>query len=366
MENIYHFEGEENIDSPALIYYENIIEDNINKALGKSGNAERLWPHVKTFKSSPLVKILISHGISRFKCATIAEAEMCAQCTASNILLSYPLVGPMIGRFIKLNKAYPSSVFWAIGDNLEQLSLLGEAALKEALNISFLIDVNSGMDRTGVSLNKLKDFCIEAAKIQGLTLKGLHCYDGHLRMQDIDERGKAVLSESDKIFALREELDALGIKLPFLVMGGSPTFPLHALNDKVFLSPGTLFLQDYAYKSNFSDLDFTPAAAILCRVISRPREDLFTIDLGHKAISSDQEVPGIIVGLREAKAIRHSEEHWVFQLDKERCPTIGSILYVLPSHICPTNALYPGVHVVKNGSLAGYWEITARDRKISI
>ena len=55
----YHFSGEENIDSPALIYYQDVIEENINKAVGLAGNAERLWPHVKTHKTSALLKLQI-------------------------------------------------------------------------------------------------------------------------------------------------------------------------------------------------------------------------------------------------------------------------------------------------------------------
>jgi D-serine deaminase-like pyridoxal phosphate-dependent protein len=120
--------------------------------------------------------------------------------------------------------------------------------------------------------------------------------------------------------------------------------------------------------AKYKDLCFTPGAAILTRVVSRPQKDLFTLDLGYKAISPDQEDRGIIAGLSTAKSVGQSEEHWVFRMSDPSIegPSIGTVLYVIPAHICPTSALYPGVYVVRDHKLVNYWEINARNRKISI
>jgi D-serine deaminase-like pyridoxal phosphate-dependent protein len=361
----YHFEGEENLDSPALVYYEDLIEENIKKAVDMAGSAERMWPHVKTYKTVAMLRLLQARGITRFKSATIAEAEMCARCGASDILVSYPLVGPAIDRFIQLQRRYAASTFWAIGDNLGQLSLLGEAASAAGFNIPLLIDVNSGMNRTGVDFEGLEDFCLKTGAIPGLALKGFHCYDGHMGISDIAEREKAVDEEMAKLISVRNELYAKGLELPVIVMGGTPTFPLHARNKGFFLSPGTIFVNDHGYDAKFKDLRFTPGAAILTRVISRPKPDLFTLDLGSKAISTDNEVRGVITELSEAKPVKQSEEHYVFSMEGS-CPPIGTVLYVIPTHICPTTALYPGVYVVRDRKLVNYWEIDARDRKITV
>jgi D-serine deaminase-like pyridoxal phosphate-dependent protein len=373
MRNIdYHFAGEEKLDSPALVYHEDIIEANIQKILTIAGGPDRLWPHVKTFKAAALVRLLQERGIVRFKCATIAEAEMCARCGAEHVLLAYPLTGPAIGRFVKLRQRYRDTCFWAVGDDLTQLSLLGEAGKAEDEDrpippIPFLADVNPGMNRTGIGMDRLKDFCLHAGKIPGLKLMGFHCYDGNLGIKDRGEREQAVSAETKQLFAVREALEMEGQKLPVLVMGGSPTFPLHTRNRGVFVSPGTLFVQDYGYRTKYPDLDFSPAAAILTRVISRPREDLFTLDLGYKAIASDQEGPrGIIPELPQAQPESHSEEHWVFRMTTGPCPPTGTILHVIPAHICPSTALYPGIYIVREGRLVNYWDVDARNRKISI
>jgi D-serine deaminase-like pyridoxal phosphate-dependent protein len=380
----YHFAGEEELDSPALVYHEDIIGENIQRALDMAGGPERLWPHVKTFKTPALVRLLQARGVRRFKCATIAEAEMCARCGAAHILMAYPLVGPAIGRFIRLRRFYGASTFWAIGDDLEQLRLLGAAvrgagtaegaggkiaggmAAAEG-DLPFLVDLNTSMNRTGVSMEALEGFCREAANIPGLSLRGFHCYDGSLGFKDSGERERAVAEETGKLLAVREALKARGLEFPILVMGGTPTFPFHARNREAFLSPGTFFVQDHGYEAKYRDLSFSPAAAILTRVISRPREDLFTLDLGYKAIASDQEGErGIITDLPQARTESHSEEHWVFRLAEGPCPPIGTVLHVIPTHICPSTALYPGIHVVREGRLVNYWTVEARNRRIML
>jgi len=113
-------------------------------------------------------------------------------------------------------------------------------------------------------------------------------------------------------------------------------------------------------------LDFTPGAAILSRVVSHPKDGFFTLDTGSKAIATDPADRGIIADLPDAKLVSQSEEHWVWTLEGKEPPPIGKVLYILPTHICPTSALYPGVVVVKNGKRIDYWEVAARNRKISV
>jgi D-serine deaminase-like pyridoxal phosphate-dependent protein len=364
----YHFEGEDEVDSPSLVYYQDVIEENIKKAINLAGGAERLWPHIKTHKTAGLLKLQIDRGISRFKCATVAEAELCARAGVPDVLVAYPLIGPKIGRFTKLREKFSGTAFWAIGDNFGQLELLGKA-VSASLNknpVSTLIDVNMGMNRTGVSLDKLEEFYLKAVKIEGLSVMGFHCYDGHLGIKDPGERATAVSSVTEKIMAVNESLEKQGHKIPVLVIGGTPTFPCHSRTAGVFLSPGTVFVQDYEHIEKFPDLEFTPGVAILSRVVSHPGEGLVTVDTGCKAISSDKSDRGIIADYPGAKAVAQSEEHWVWKLEKGDVPPIGTVLFIIPTHVCPCAALYPGILIIKNGKQVDYWEVGARNRKITV
>lgn len=374
MQNLYHFQGEETIPSPALIYYQDILLNNTKTAIDSAGSADRLWPHVKSHKSKDFTQMQAELGIKQFKCATIAEAEMAAQTTAQRILLAYPLVGPNIQRFIHLVLSYPNKEFFALGDNLDVLRALGYAAQKEEQTINCLVDVNTGMNRTGVSFDQLLDFYCQLSRFPGLSLKGLHCYDGNRHEQDIAEREEKVQETIDQINYIQNKLQEMGLSCPVIIMGGSPTFPCYSRRysfhiDNAFFSPGTVFLYDAGYAEQFPDLPYSPGAAILSRVISHPKKGWFTLDAGYKAISAEQKISGIIPGLPHAKQAFQSEEHWTFFMEEgfeEEVPAVGSILYILPWHICPTSALYEKVYVVSGSRLHTEWEITARNRKLSI
>ena len=148
----YHLKDEEKLVSPALIYYRDAIVKNTQRTIELAEGVDRLWYHVKTHKCRELVKMQIDMGFTHFMCATIAEAEMTASVGAENILVAYALVGPNIERFIQLTLGMPQSQFWALGDDLEMLRLLSQAAEKQKIMIPVLLDVNVGQDRTGVAL----------------------------------------------------------------------------------------------------------------------------------------------------------------------------------------------------------------------
>jgi len=360
----YEIEHAERLDTPSLIYFKDIIVENTQKAIALAGGVDRLWPHVKSHKMRQMILLQQSMGIHRFKCSTILEAKMVADCGAEHILLAYPLVGPNLTKFIALQKAYPKSRFYAIGDDLAQLSKLSEASANEGLTTRALLDMDMGMHRTGVSLEKAKEMYERCAALPGLAMAGLHAYDGHNAHPDLETRKKLSRESIQAVHALRESLQKAGVPCDLLVVGGTPSFPVHAEYDGVFLSPGTVFITDARKSVGRDDFVFEPGAAVLTRVISHPAEGTFTLDLGSKAIACD--IPGdrgFIIGHEEMKPLFQSEEHWVFSAPKGTAvPAIGELLLVVPTHVCPTSALYPYALVAEGGSIADRWDVTARDR----
>lgn len=362
----YALEDTENLISPALIYYRDIILDNTQRVIQMAGGAQNLWPHVKSHKAAGMIAMQIELGITRFKCATIAEAEMTAEAGAEHIILAYPLVGPNVSRYLQLVQAYPGTVFYAIGDNFDSLSVLARQACQMRMTVNVLIDTDMGMHRTGVPLDQLQSLYERCAALGGLRLKGLHCYDGHRNDRDPEQR-KANLQQNDReVLAIRQTLKEKGLDCEIMVMGGTPSFPCRTNQESFFLSPGTLFISDWATYSGYPDLKFPPGAAVFSRVVSRQGENTFTLDLGHKGIAADPAGQrGVIVGLEDAKPLFQSEEHWVFSLPSgAEPPPIGSAHYVIPTHVCPTSALYPEIQLAQGGKITGAWQVSARNRRI--
>ena len=363
---MYFFPEEESLFTPQLAVYEDIIEKNLEKMTEIAGGAHRLWPHVKTHKMEALIRLQMRHGITKFKCATMAEARMCAREGAERVLVAYPLLGPNIGRFLELKKAFPGTEFLAIGDDTNCIKELGKAAREREMTVPLLVDVDVGQHRSGVPLERVEEVCSIWAAIPGIVLRGLHCYDGHRHEREISERMEAAKETDRQVKALVKELAAIAA-CDLLVMGGTPSFPCYALLNEAYLSPGTCLLQDAGYQSSFPDLDFIPAAAVLTRVISRPGRGEMTLDMGNKAVASDP--PGekaVLVEFPKAKTLLINEEHWVVRLpphQEDSLPPAGALLHAIPTHICPTVALYNEAAAVKDGHWKGWWEVSARNRR---
>jgi len=146
----YRIDNEDDVFSPALLLYPDRIEENILKMISIAGGADRLRPHVKTHKIPDIIRLQMKHGIQKFKCATIAEAEMVAMCGAPDILLAYQPSGPNIKRFFHLKQSFSETQFSCIVDSEDIIKNLSDFAASKNLETHIWIDINNGMNRTGI------------------------------------------------------------------------------------------------------------------------------------------------------------------------------------------------------------------------
>lgn len=355
------------IPTPALICFPDIMAENIRRMVEIAGNADRLWVHIKTVKSPDVMRRLFDAGITHFKCATFAEAEMAGACGAANVLWAYPLAGPNIPLFLELKRRFPCTHWLALADEANQIRALGRALQQNGTEADLLIDVDLGMHRTGVSPEKLSALCALALKMPGIRLAGVHLYDGHIHLSSRTERQSAVDEEHARLDPILSFLRGQGVPLKLEIWGGTPTFPCHSRYSRASLSPGTCVLHDAGYSRSFPDLPFRPAALVITRVISHPGADMFTLDLGYKGIASDPKQPRAeLPGYEDAETVVQSEEHWTLRLPgKCALPPIGQALYAVPAHICPTVNLYPCYLVAQKGKITAEWPISARNRRVS-
>lgn len=364
----YAIEDEGKIDSPALLIYPERIAQNIRTMLAIAGDPDRLRPHIKTHKMVEIIRMQQDAGIRKFKCATLAEAELLAQCEAEDVLVAYPLTGPGPARLASLQKKYPSTRFSCLVDNLETLEIIEKTVATEGIRLGIFMDLNVGMNRTGIIPGPEAMALYRKMKSsKSLDCRGFHAYDGHLRNPDPEIRTADCNAAFKEVEALRETLLAQSISVPEVIAGGSPTFPIHAKRTGVELSPGTTLLWDARYGSQFPEMPFLPAAVVLCRLISKPAPGIYCLDLGHKAVAAEMDFPRVLLPqLPGGKQIGQSEEHLVLQDDPEKIPPIGTVFYAIPMHICPTVIKYPRALTVIEGSVHGNWNIAARDYHLPI
>ncbi len=353
----------ENLISPGLIIIPEKIIENIKKMISIAGSPKRLWPHVKTHKLREIVDFQKEYGINKFKCATICEAEMLALTGVQKILLAIQPTKLNLIHFIELKLLYPKIEFSTIVDNFASLKLMSDLSLKNNIKLSLWIDINNGMNRTGVNHLSIALKLIKNINInKNLTLKGLHVYDGHIRNSNFKDRKK----ECDKAYEFVNEIikgsKKKGIKIQNLITGGSPTFNIHSTRKGNYLSPGTTLLWDEGYKKLFPEMDFEIAAILVSRVISKPNKNMLCLDLGHKSVASEMPLPrAIIHGLENAKHISQSEEHLIIESKKAKNYNIGDIVYASPFHICPTVSKFEYLQTISNGEISSLWKVKARN-----
>ncbi|HIG84941.1 MAG TPA: D-TA family PLP-dependent enzyme [Verrucomicrobia bacterium] len=353
----------ESIPSPALLVDPGKISANIDQMIRIAGDnfKERLRPHLKTHKMRKITQLQIDKGINQFKAATIAEATMAAQLGAKDILLAYQPVGPNLNKFGELIDNFPESSFAAIVDNLESAKTITSKIGNSSNPVRLFIDINCGMNRTGISFNgslgPLREWIEKEPRV---TLSGLHIYDGHLHQPELKKRRDGVIKINDSI------KDYIGINsVPEIIVGGSPTFGLWAEQSDWNLSPGTVLLWDAGYARAFPDLNFSIASCLLTRVISKPEKNLICVDLGHKSVAAENPLHDRVFfpDLSDYEIIGQSEEHLVIKTHHSEKYDPGHLLLGFPKHICPTVALHSHASVINdNVASTETWEVNARNR----
>lgn len=358
----------EQVDSPALLLLEERVESNLQEMIRQAGDVERLRPHIKTHKLPELVRRQVQLGIRRFKAATIAEAEMCAVNGAPDVLLAYPPVGPRARRLVELAGAFPGTAFSTVVDSPAPARELAKLAAASGRRLGVYIDIDCGQHRTGIAPGEDAMQLLRLLHgLEGIFAAGLHVYDGHIHDSDLAERTRRCDEAFAPVAAFRDRCLAEGLAIPSVVAGGTPTFPIHARRAGVELSPGTCVLWDAGYATKMPDLRYQMAAVLLARVVSKPLPDRLCLDLGHKAVASEMPQPRVLfLNLPQASIVGHNEEHMVVESPFAPEFPVGSEVYAVPWHVCPTVALHSEVVVVRGEKAVERWKVTARDRRISV
>jgi D-threonine aldolase len=365
----YIIDNSSEIDTPALAIFPERVHKNIATAKSMVRDVSLLRPHAKTHKSPDAARALLEAGIIKFKCATIAEAEMLAMVKAPDVLLAYQPVGPKILRLLRLVQKFPRTIFSCLVDNETAARQIGAVFASQQLVIPVYIDLNVGMNRTGIGPDdraaRLFHACLS---LPGVRPVGLHAYDGHIQGVDVAERAEACRQAFDPVRSLQQTIHELDYVMPVIVAGGSPTFPMHARNAGVECSPGTFIYWDKSYASSLPEQPFVPAAVVLSRVVSQPSKTTLCLDAGYKSVASEKDLHHRLFFLNapDAVFIGQSEEHLVIDVGEGHAFAIGDLLYGMPFHICPTCALFERAITVHEHFADGEWTMTARNRTITI
>ena len=329
----------ERVVTPALAIYLPHVRENIRRVLALLGGDPDRWrPHIKTVKIAAVLKEYALAGLRQFKAATVKEARLLSRVLAENsvesadILIAYPLVGPSVRLLESLANEYPKFRYSMLCE--------GSAAAEESDDaIGLFIDLNSGMGRTGVPEERWQQVWDELQPHRA-RLRGWHFYDGHIHGENAEERRDQAHAGYRRLLDWIESLsDVASMEL---ITSGTPAFlsalsfePFHSIKHRV--SPGTVAYHDLRSEQELNDLDLVPAAVVLARVVSHPDAGRVTCDTGSKSIAAEAGDPcAFVMGQAAWNPLTPSEEHLPIDLCGEAVPERGTLIYLVPRHVCPT------------------------------
>lgn len=366
----YAVRGLEDVLTPALAVYSECVENNIQATLRLVGGDGGRWrPHVKTAKLGWIMGRLVESGVTNFKCATTLELLTACRAGARDVLVAYPVQGANAQRVREIAREFPRV----------RVSVLVDSAASVAQwsgsNTGIFVDLNSGMNRTGMAPRESEELrrVLRAIAEAGLTFRGLHYYDGHHRQVSLNERTAAAHRGYGELLEVVACLEKAGTPAEEIITSGTPTLPC-ALSYAGFrgarflhrVSPGTvvygdtssieLLPEEYGYRS---------AVLVISRVVSHPAPGIVTADAGHKTVSADAGVPTCaVLGRPELVPLGPSEEHLPIQVPAGAAkPAVGEFLYLLPRHVCPTVNNFDEALIVAKSGITRVERVTARGRE---
>jgi len=266
----------ENVLTPALVVYPEIIASNIAQTLKLlGGDGDRWRVHVKTAKLGYTVKMLLERGVRNFKCATTLELLVACRSGAKDVLFAYPAVGANAKRVKEIAEEFSSVRISVLVENEEQIRQWS------GCSVGIFVDINPGMNRTGIEQDKGEAIGRLVAETHdaGLRFRGLHYYDGHYGGLEEPARTAAAHEGYERLLQIVNAIATGGYNVEEIITAGTPTFPCSlsfpGFRDNEFvhrISPGTVVYNDATSLAQLSpEFGFMPAVLVLSRVVSHPR-----------------------------------------------------------------------------------------------
>jgi D-serine deaminase-like pyridoxal phosphate-dependent protein len=338
------------------------VERNIEKMAAIAGrNGVALRPHVKTHKIPAIARAQVEAGAAGITVAKVSEAEVMAEAGLEDIFIAYPLVTEArIRRALALSLRVERLIVGV--DSVEGARRLSATAGDHALEVR--LEVDTGLRRTGVAYEEAVELAREIHAFGNLDLTGIYTYRGYVLKDgsptfDLERAG---LEEGELMVSLAGRMREEGIGIRDVSLGSTPTAEYAAGVEGVTeIRPGTYVFYDRMQARLGACSLEECAVAVVCTVVSRPREDLAVIDGGSKTFATDVQ-PGTqplnlegfghVVGYPGAVLERLTEEHGMLAVTGEHDLGVGDTLRIIPNHVCSTVNLHDALYLAgRDGSV---------------
>ena len=350
----------ENLSTPALVVDYDVLVGNIGRMaerMRKRGVVLR--PHAKTHKSLDVAALQRDHGATGFTVATVGEAEVFAEGGHDDLFIAYPVIAQR-DKAERLARLAGKARLSVGVDSLDAARLLVNAGL--ARSVGVMVEVDTGQHRSGVPADDSGRLAEQVVDL-GLEVEGVFTHGGHGYWTP----GAAAGAAHDEVAWLGQAVEALaahGISARRVSAGSSPTALRSAVAPVTEERPGTYVFNDRQQVRLGVAEDWQLALVVAATVVSTAVRGQVVIDAGSKSLGSDRprwlEGFGTVPELDGAMVTSLSECHGIVVIDERTPPRVGTMVRVVPNHVCPVVNLFDSYDVVVGGELVDRWPVSAR------
>lgn len=351
----------EDLDTPALLLDLDRLDANIATMASHLRTRGKAWrPHAKAFKTPAIAHRLIRAGAMGVTVAKVSEAEVMAAAGVSDILIAHLVVGP--SKAARLASLQRQADVKATVDHPDQIGPLAAAARAAGTTIGLLVDVNLGMDRTGVGgPDEAVALAQRVADSPGLRFDGVMGYEGHtLMIPDPSAKRTAIEQALRRLLEARDAVEAAGWPCRIVSAGGSGSYQYSAdiAGITELQAGGGIFACRY-YTEVCRVSGHVPAICVLARVVSHPAPDRVILDAGRKALS-DYRTPPVLRDHPECQVSGLSAEHATVTVPPHSRFFIGQVVAIIPGYSDFTFVLHDRVIGTRADRVEAVWPLLGR------
>ena len=348
----------EELETPTLTIDLDALEENLDRYQQYfTEHGIGLRPHIKTHKSLAIAAKQMERGAIGLTCQKVSEAEVfVAGGLAVDILIPYNIMGKQ--KLDRLKALATQTRLTVATDSMYTARGLAEAFANAGVTLGVLVEVECGMNRTGVqTAAEAVEIAQLIDKSQGLELRG---FMGFPTPPSSRETIQEIIEAFDKAGLSRE-----------IVSGGSTkcAFEAHLIPELTEYRSGEYCVGGEGHLREGRHTLEQCALRVQATVISKPTADRVILDAGSKTMSaSTYQAPhgtsmGYLVQYPDARFMGASEEHG--HVDVSACakkPEIGERVEVLPVHPCPCVNEHDEMVAIRKGVVEAVWPIHARGK----
>lgn len=355
------------LDTPSVLVDLARLKRNVANFAGSArSTGVDLRPHVKTHKTVEIAELQRAAGAVGITVAKLSEAEVYVAAGFDDIFVAYPIVGEQKWRHAaELARRCRLIVGVESNFGIEGLAAAAKAA---GVVIAVRVEFDSGLRRSGASVDQLAALCEEVMRNDGLELEGIFTFRSSAFPGSQGRSIAALGKEEGELLAdVATALRDAGFPIRSVSGGSTPT-GLHVASvpGVTEIRPGTYVFNDLMVRADGGCEEDALALTILATVVSRPDESMAIIDAGSKTLAGDGEMGpsgachhGELVGDGGYLAWLN-EEHGAVRLLNDFQPRIGERVRVYPVHVCTVVNLASTLVVVDGDRVIDRWTVAAR------